>query len=87
MTSTVPVPDLAELPRAARMAPSTSARGLRRLGVTLGPPLIVLVLLIGAWYAGTYLLVDPDLRFLLPPPHEVLRVAFLDADNRNELLG
>jgi NitT/TauT family transport system permease protein len=87
MTSTVPVPDLAGLPKSARMAPSTSASGFRRLAVTLGPPLVVLVLLIGAWYATTYLLVDPELRFLLPPPHAVIRVAFLDADNRNELLG
>jgi NitT/TauT family transport system permease protein len=87
MTSTGPAPDLAELPKAARMAPSTSASGLRRLMLTVVPPLLLLVPLIGAWYAGTYLLIDPELRFLLPPPDAVLRVAFLDEHNRNELLG
>jgi NitT/TauT family transport system permease protein len=87
MTSTGPAPDLAELPKAARMAPSTSASGLRRLVLTVVPPLLLLVPLIGAWYAGTYLLIDPELRFLLPPPDEVVRVAFLDEHNRNELLG
>jgi NitT/TauT family transport system permease protein len=87
MTSTVPVPDLTELPKAARMAPSTTVGGLRRTAIRVGPPLILLVLVIGAWYAGTYLLVDPQLRFLLPPPDAVIRVGFLDADNRAELLA
>jgi NitT/TauT family transport system permease protein len=87
MTSTGPAPDLAELPKAARMAPSTSGSGLRRLVLTVVPPLLLLVPLIGAWYAGTYLLIDPELRFLLPPPDAVVRVAFLDEHNRNELLG
>jgi NitT/TauT family transport system permease protein len=86
MTTTTPAPDLTQLPKAARMAPSTSARGLRRLALTVVPPLALLVPLIGGWYAGTYLLVDPELRFLLPPPDAVVRVAFLNADNRVELL-
>jgi NitT/TauT family transport system permease protein len=86
MTSGVPVPDLSTLARAAR-APSTSAGELRRLATGLAPPLVVLALVIAAWYAGTYLLVDPQLRFLLPPPDAVVRVAFLDADNRAELFG
>jgi NitT/TauT family transport system permease protein len=40
-----------------------------------------------AWYLGSYLLVDPDLRFLLPPPHAVFRVAFMHRDNLDELLA
>jgi NitT/TauT family transport system permease protein len=87
MTDTAPMTDLADLPKAARMAPSTSNYGLRRLLVNAAPPVALLVPLIGAWYIGTYLLVDPALRFLLPPPHEVIRVAFLDADNRAELFA
>lgn len=63
-----------------RLAPRVAAP----LAVAV-PPLAVLVPLIALWYAGTYLLVDPDLRFLLPPPHAVVRVAFLDPDNRDEL--
>ena len=34
----------------------------------------------------SYLLLDPDRRFLVPPPHEVVRVGFLDPDNLEELL-
>jgi NitT/TauT family transport system permease protein len=84
MTSGIPVPDLSTLPGAGP-APSTSASDLRRFAAGLVPPLVVLALVIAVWYAGTYLLVDPQLRFLLPPPDAVVRVAFVDADNRAEL--
>jgi NitT/TauT family transport system permease protein len=57
----------------------------RRLGIWL-PPLVVFWLVLGAWYAISYLLLDPDRRFLLPPPHAVVRVAFGDQANLRELL-
>jgi NitT/TauT family transport system permease protein len=56
----------------------------RRL--TWGPPLLVFAAVIALWYAVTYLLLAPDRRFLLPPPHAVVRVAFLDRNNLAELL-
>jgi NitT/TauT family transport system permease protein len=37
-----------------------------------------LAVLIGLWYAVSYLLLTPERRFLVPPPHQVLSVAFLD---------
>jgi NitT/TauT family transport system permease protein len=46
----------------------------------------VFALVVGLWYAVTYLLLEPDRRFLLPPPHAVARVAFGDAANLRELL-
>jgi NitT/TauT family transport system permease protein len=33
---------------------------------------------IGIWYAVTYLLLSAQRRFLLPPPHQVLKVAVFD---------
>jgi NitT/TauT family transport system permease protein len=42
--------------------------------------------MLAAWYAVSYLLLDPDRRFLVPPPHEVVRVGFLDPYNLEELL-
>lgn len=51
------------------------------------PPLVVFGLVIGVWYAITYLLLEPDRRFLLPPPHAVVAVAFGNAANLRELLG
>lgn len=52
----------------------------------VGPPLAVLALGLGLWYLISYLVLSPRRRFLLPPPHEVVRVGFLDPDNRAELL-
>jgi NitT/TauT family transport system permease protein len=52
-----------------------------------GPPAAVLVAVLGLWYAVSYLLLDPQRRFLVPPPHEVIRVSFLDPFNLRELLG
>jgi NitT/TauT family transport system permease protein len=59
---------------------------VRRIAQAVWPPALVFALLIGAWYAGSYLLVDPALRFLLPTPDAVVRTAFLDPDNRHELV-
>jgi NitT/TauT family transport system permease protein len=42
--------------------------------------------MIGLWYAVSYLLLTPDRRFLVPPPDAVIRVGYLDSDNRAELL-
>lgn len=39
------------------------------------------------WYLASLVLVDPQLRFLLPTPDAVIRVAFLDLDNLTELLS
>jgi NitT/TauT family transport system permease protein len=40
---------------------------------TIGPSLLVLGLLVLLWYAVTYLLLDADTRYLMPPPDEVVR--------------
>jgi NitT/TauT family transport system permease protein len=45
------------------------------------------VAVLGLWYAVSYLLLDPQRRFLVPPPHEVIRVSFFDPFNLRELLG
>jgi NitT/TauT family transport system permease protein len=49
-------------------------------------PLVVLSLMVGFWYAVSYLLLSPDRRFLMPPPDAVVRVGYFDSDNRAELL-
>jgi NitT/TauT family transport system permease protein len=51
------------------------------------PPLAVLAAFTGAWYGVSYLLLNRDRRFLVPPPHAVLQVGFLDRPNLTELLG
>lgn len=48
------------------------------------PPVLVAVALLGLWYALSYVILSPDNRFLMPPPHEVLGM-FADADVRSDL--
>jgi NitT/TauT family transport system permease protein len=72
----------------ARSGPETrrprSAR--RRLLDLWLPPLGVFAVVLGAWYAVSYLLLSPDRRFLVPPPHAVVQVGFLTRANLVELL-
>lgn len=76
MAQTLPMPDLTRPPRTGR-----ASRWMAILG-----PLAVLVLLIAVWYLISYVVIDEERRFLLPPPDAVLRVAFLDPLNLQELL-
>ncbi len=46
----------------------------------------MLLVVAGMWYAVSYLL-SPERRFLVPPPHAVIQVGFLDWDNLRELLA
>ncbi|MGW4073657.1 ABC transporter permease [Streptomyces asiaticus] len=59
-------------------APST--RALRRShGWTVRLiPLGSLGAAVAVWYAVSYLALSPERRFLVPPPHQVLTVSFLD---------
>ncbi|HEY6748830.1 MAG TPA: ABC transporter permease [Mycobacteriales bacterium] len=68
-------------------APIGRPRRRRRsfLGTWL-PPLGTLLIFLGIWYYISYEVLDADRRFLLPPPHEVVKVAFLDAGNRTDIL-
>lgn len=78
--------------------PETAAGGVvgapvgrrrRRRGGVLGtwlPPLGTLLIVLGVWYWFSYVRLDEDRRFLLPPPHKVVEVAYLDADNRLDIL-
>lgn len=51
------------------------------------PPLVVAGVMIGVWYGVSDGLLGPDRRFLLPPPDAIIRVAFLDRTNLDELLA
>jgi len=64
---------------------STRRRRGGRLA-TLAPPLGVLALVLGIWNAFSYVLLKESQRFLLPPPHKVVQVGFLDSENLTEIL-
>jgi NitT/TauT family transport system permease protein len=72
----VAVTNVNELPRRRRR---------RRLWRVL-PPLGVFALIIGGWYAVSYYVLDDSRRFLLPPPHQIIDVGFLDPVNFQNLM-
>jgi len=50
------------------------------------PPFLLFLAVLGVWYLISYRVLDEQRRFLLPPPHKVVEVAFLDAGNLRVLL-
>ncbi|MET3804344.1 NitT/TauT family transport system permease protein [Nakamurella sp. UYEF19] len=49
-------------------------------------PLVVFAIIIGIWYYVSDVVLDPDLQFLLPPPHQIITQGFGDPDIREEIL-
>ncbi|HMG42396.1 MAG TPA: ABC transporter permease [Acidimicrobiales bacterium] len=72
------------LPSSEAGSPRGRRRGSRL--ANLLPPLGVLALVLGIWNAFSYLLLKESQRFLMPPPHEVVKVGFLDTENLTEIL-
>jgi NitT/TauT family transport system permease protein len=50
-------------------------------------PLLVLAAVFGAWSFTSHVLLDPDRRFLLPPPEAVIKHGLLDSGQLAEMLG
>lgn len=65
--------------------PRFSSR-LLKVAYTVGPPLVVLAVAVGAMYIASYFILDEGKQFLLPPPHQVVQEGFLDGDNLKEQL-
>ncbi len=77
VTSTVEGDPVAAASSVGFTAPT--ARRERWAAIVL-PPLILGIVLIGAWYFVSYVVLAPRRRFLLRPPHEILQNGFLDWD-------
>ena len=50
------------------------------------PPFLVFLAGMAVWYAISYLVLDEDRRFLLPPPHAVIRDGFMVGETGTEIL-
>jgi NitT/TauT family transport system permease protein len=50
------------------------------------PPFLLFAVVIGLWYLVSYQILDTQRRFLLPPPHRIVEIAFLDRGNFEVLL-
>jgi NitT/TauT family transport system permease protein len=64
---------------------SSRNQGLpRRLALNLGPPLVLFGVFVGLAYSISYLVLSPGRRWLLPPPHEIVKNGFLNGRNLHE---
>ena len=61
-------------------------RKRRRGALSYLAPVAVFAVLLGIWYFISTVVLDPDLQFLLPPPHQIITQGFGDPDTRTELL-
>ncbi len=65
--------------------PIRTGRG-KSLAMSIIPPLIFGIAILGLWYTISYAVLDSSRQFLLRPPHQVIRVGFLEWENLSELL-
>lgn len=79
--------DLSSGSDAAPARSRAAVRWLRALVGRAGPPLIVLLCLVGIWYLISYFALSPGQRFLLPPPHDVVKVGVLNWSNFSATLS
>jgi len=88
--------DLDDQPRAAEVAPplieaptvrpTVVGSRWKRFAALVLPPLVLFSVVIGFWYFAHYFLLSEHRKFVLPYPHDVVRVGFLEWDNLSELL-
>ncbi len=50
------------------------------------PPIVLGIVFLSIWYYISYVVLDPQRRFLLKPPHKVLEVGFFDWENFSRIL-
>jgi NitT/TauT family transport system permease protein len=63
------------------------AQGLpKRLALNLGPPLALFAVFVGLAYLISYVILSPGRRWLLPPPHEIVKNGFLNGRNLHQQL-
>jgi len=63
-----------------------SRRRRRGWRVAVLPPLALGAVVVGIWYLISYVVLDEGRRFLMPPPHDVVSVGFLEWDNLSLIL-
>ena len=85
-SSTVPTP---VAPGAVAVTPDDAPAAVVKTHSSLlnliGPPAVVGVLVVGAWYFVSYVILDKQRRFLLVPPHEVWNKGFADSAQLKEM--
>jgi NitT/TauT family transport system permease protein len=60
---------------------------VKRLLIVLGPPLATFAVFLGIAYLVSYVILSPDRRWLLPPPHDVVKNGLLNGRNFHDQLN
>ena len=71
----------------ATNASRASLARIRELVRVAIPPALVALGIILLWYGITFYVLEPDRRFLLPPPHGVIQEGILDGEVLAEIMG
>lgn len=78
-------PGIAQAPGSV-LLPATQRRGLTARLISLVGPTVVFGIVIGVWYFVSYVVLEKDLRYEFPPPHQVIHDGFVNSYNRSQLL-
>jgi NitT/TauT family transport system permease protein len=60
---------------------------MKRFLVVLGPPLVTFGIFVGIAYLVSYVILSPDRRWLLPPPHDVVKNGLLNRQHLHDQLS
>lgn len=71
---------------ALELRPSRNPSRVRRFAANVGPPLITFVLFVGIAYLVSDVVLSPGRRWLLPPPHTIVKNGLLNGRNLHEQL-
>ena len=60
---------------------------VKRLLIVLGPPLVTFAVFVGIAYLVSYEILSPGRRWLLPPPHDIVKNGLLNGRNLHDQLN
>jgi NitT/TauT family transport system permease protein len=72
---------------ALELRPSRNGSRLKRAAANVGPPLVTFAVFVGIAYLVSDVILSPGRRWLLPPPHEIVKNGLLNGRNLHQQLG
>ena len=71
---------------ALELRPARNGSWLRRFAANVGPPLVTFAAFVGIAYLVSDVILSPGRRWLLPPPHEIVKNGLLNGRNLHQQL-
>jgi NitT/TauT family transport system permease protein len=79
-------PQLEAIARSGRISSVTLRHRGTRLFWSVLPPLVAFAIFVGIAYLFSYVFLSPSRRFLMPPPHEIVKHGFFNHQHLHEQL-